>query len=81
KSNPKKAGGKGFNKAKPRQLSQLAGDLESFDEFVAKKGKLKAPKVKNQEFTKPVENTVRTVEIHEGITVIELSQKMAVNGA
>ncbi|ADA77728.1 translation initiation factor IF-2 [Francisella tularensis] len=81
KSKAKKAGGKGFKKANPRQLSQLAGDLESFDEFGAKKGKLKAPKVKKQEFTKPVENTVRTVEIHEGITVSELAQKMAVKGA
>ncbi|AVC43578.1 translation initiation factor IF-2 [Francisella tularensis subsp. novicida] len=81
KSKVKKAGGKGFKKANPRQLSQLAGDLESFDEFGAKKGKLKAPKVKKQEFTKPVENTVRTVEIHEGITVSELAQKMAVKGA
>lgn len=81
KSKAKKAGGKGFKKANPRQLSQLAGDLESFDEFGAKKGKLKAPKVKKQEFTKPVENTVRTVEIYEGITVSELAQKMAVKGA
>ncbi|APC92347.1 MULTISPECIES: translation initiation factor IF-2 [Francisella] len=81
KSKVKKAGGKGFKKANPRQLSQLAGDMESFDEFGAKKGKLKAPKVKKQEFTKPVENTVRTVEIHEGITVSELAQKMAVKGA
>ncbi|MDE4982604.1 translation initiation factor IF-2 N-terminal domain-containing protein, partial [Francisella tularensis subsp. holarctica] len=47
----------------------------------AKKGKLQAPKVKKQEFTKPVENTVRSVEIHEGITVSELAQKMAVKGA
>lgn len=81
KSKAKKAGGKGFKKANPRQLSQLAGDMESFDEFGAKKGKLKAPKVKKQEFTKPVENTIRTVEIHEGITVSELAQKMAVKGA
>ncbi|MBN3680797.1 translation initiation factor IF-2 [Francisella tularensis subsp. holarctica] len=81
KSKAKKAGGKGFKKANPRQLSQLAGDLDSFDEFGAKKGKLKAPKVKKQEFTKPVENTVRTVEIYEGITVSELAQKMAVKGA
>ena len=81
KSKAKKVGGKGFKKANPRQLSQLAGDLESFDEFGAKKGKLKAPKVKKQEFTKPVENTVRTVEIHEGITVSELAQKIAVKGA
>lgn len=51
KSKAKKAGGKGFKKANPRQLSQLAGDMESFDEFGAKKGKLKAPKVKKQEFT------------------------------
>ncbi|MDE4938504.1 translation initiation factor IF-2 N-terminal domain-containing protein, partial [Francisella tularensis] len=34
-----------------------------------------------QEFTNPVENTVRTVDIHEGITVSELAQKMAVIGA
>ncbi|MFV9924370.1 MAG: translation initiation factor IF-2 [Francisella endosymbiont of Hyalomma scupense] len=81
KSKARKAGGKGFKKANPRQLSQLAGDMESFDEFGAKKGKLKAPKVKKQEFTKPVENTIRTVEIHEGITVSELAQKMAVKGA
>ena len=81
KSKAKKAGDKGFKKANPRQLSQLAGDMESFDEFGAKKGKLKAPKVKKQEFTKPVENTIRTVEIHEGITVSELAQKMAVKGA
>ncbi|MFV9973167.1 MAG: translation initiation factor IF-2 [Francisella endosymbiont of Hyalomma asiaticum] len=81
KSKSRKAGGKGFKKANPRQLSQLAGDMESFDEFGAKKGKLKAPKVKKQEFTKPVENTIRTVEIHEGITVSELAQKMAVKGA
>ena len=81
KSKAKKAGNKGFKKANPRQLSQLAGDMESFDEFGAKKGKLKAPKVKKQEFTKPVENTIRTVEIHEGITVSELAQKMAVKGA
>ncbi|MDE5031885.1 translation initiation factor IF-2 N-terminal domain-containing protein, partial [Francisella tularensis] len=47
----------------------------------AKKGNLKAPKVKKQEFPKPVENTVRTVEIHEGLTVSELAQKMAVKGA
>ncbi|KEI34933.1 translation initiation factor 2 [Francisella sp. W12-1067] len=77
----KKAAGKGFKKANPRQLSQLAGDLESFDEFGAKKGKLKAPKVKKQEFTKPVENTVKTVEIYEGITVSDLAQKMSVKGA
>lgn len=81
KSKARKAGGKGFKKANPRQLSQLAGDMESFDEFSAKKGKLKTPKVKKQEFTKPVENTIRTVEIHEGITVSELAQKMAVKGA
>ena len=81
KSKARKAGGKGFKKANPRQLSQLAGDMESFDEFGAKKGKSKAPKVKKQEFTKPVENTIRTVEIHEGITVSELAQKMAVKGA
>ncbi|ORM38369.1 translation initiation factor IF-2 [Francisella endosymbiont of Ornithodoros moubata] len=80
KSKARKAGGKGFKKANPRQLSQLAGDIESFDEFGAKKGKLKALKVKKQEFTKPVENTIRTVEIHEGITVSELAQKMAVKG-
>ncbi|QIV93969.1 translation initiation factor IF-2 [Allofrancisella frigidaquae] len=77
----KKAAGKGFKKANPRQLSQLAGDLESFDEFGAKKGKLKAPKVKKQEFTKPVENTVKIVEIYEGITVSDLAQKMSVKGA
>ncbi|MDE4961591.1 hypothetical protein, partial [Francisella tularensis] len=58
KSKAKKAGGIGFKKANPRQLSQLAGDMESFDEFGAKKGKLNAPKVKKQEFSKPVENTV-----------------------
>ena len=81
KSKARKAGDKGFKKANPRQLSQLAGDMESFDEFGVKKGKLKAPKVKKQEFTKPVENTIRTVEIHEGITVSELAQKMAVKGA
>ncbi|AJC48296.1 translation initiation factor IF-2 [Allofrancisella guangzhouensis] len=77
----KKAAGKGFKKANPRQLSQLAGDLESFDEFGAKKGKLKASKVKKQEFTKPVESTVKTVEIYEGITVSDLAQKMSVKGA
>lgn len=77
----KKAAGKGFKKANPRQLSQLAGDLDSFDEFGSKKGKLKAPKVKKQEFTKPVESAVKTVEIHEGITVSDLAQKMAVKGA
>ncbi|QWU99168.1 translation initiation factor IF-2 [Francisella salimarina] len=81
KSKAKKAGGKGFKKANPRQLSQLAGDMDSFDEFGSKKGKLKAPKVKKQEFTKPVENTVKTVEIHEGITVSDLANKMAVKGA
>lgn len=81
KSKAKKAGGKGFKKASPRQLSQLAGDMDSFDEFGSKKGKLKAPKVKKQEFTKPVESAVKTVEIHEGITVSELAQKMAVKGA
>ncbi|OEZ32960.1 translation initiation factor IF-2 [Francisella endosymbiont of Amblyomma maculatum] len=81
KSKAKKAGDKGFKKANPRQLSQLAGDMESFDEFGAKKVKLKAPKVKKQEFTKPVENKIRTVEIHEGITVSGLAQKMAVKSA
>lgn len=81
KSKARKAGCKSFKKANPRQLSQLAGDMESFDEFGAKKGKLKATKVKKQEFTKPVENTIRTVKINEGITVSELAQKMAVKGA
>ncbi|ALB02224.1 translation initiation factor IF-2 [Francisella persica ATCC VR-331] len=81
KSKAKKTGDKGFKKATPRQLSQLAGDMESFDEFGAKKGKLKVPKVKKQEFTKPVENTIRTVEIREGVTVSELAQKMAIKGA
>jgi translation initiation factor IF-2 len=81
KSKAKKAGGKGFKKANPRQLSQLTGDLESFDEFGSRKGKVKHSKVKRQEFTKPVENTVKTVEIYEGITVSDLAQKMAVKGA
>ena len=76
----KKAAGKGFKKANPRQLSQLAGG-GSFDEFGSKKGRLKAPKVKRQEFTKPVEDTIRTVEIYEGITVSDLAQRMAVKGA
>ncbi len=76
----KKAVGKGFKKANPRQLSQFAGG-ECFDEFGSNKGKLKAPKVKRQEFTKPVEDTVRTVEIYEGITVSDLAQRMAVKGA
>lgn len=81
KSKAKKASGKGFKKANPRQLSQLAGDLESFDEFGSKKGKLKAPKVKKQEFTMPVESAVKTVEIREGITVSDLANRMAVKGA
>ncbi|AIT09490.1 translation initiation factor IF-2 [Candidatus Francisella endociliophora] len=81
KSKAKKTGGKGFKKANPRQLSQLAGDMDSFDEFGSKKGKLKAPRVKRQEFTKPVESAVKTVEIHEGITVSDLAQRMAVKGA
>ena len=81
RSKAKKAGGKGFKKANPRQLSQLTGDLDSFDEFGSRKGKLKSSKVKRQEFTKPVENTVKTVEIYEGITVSDLAQKMAVKGA
>lgn len=76
----KKATGKGFKKANPRQLSQLAGG-DSFDEFGSKKGKLRTPKVKRQEFTKPVEDTVRTVEIYEGITVSDLASRMAVKGA
>jgi len=76
----KKAAGKGFKKANPRQLSQLAGG-GSFDEFGSKKGKLRAPKVKRQEFTKPVEDTIRTVEIYEGVTVSDLAQRMAVKGA
>ncbi len=81
KSKAKKASGKGFKKANPRQLSQLAGDLESFDEFGSKKGKLKAPKVKKQEFTMPVESAVKTIEIREGITVSDLANRMAVKGA
>lgn len=81
RSKAKKAGGKGFKKANPRQLSQLTGDLDSFDEFGSRKGKAKPSKVKRQEFTKPVETTVKTVEIYEGITVSDLAQKMAVKGA
>lgn len=81
KSKAKKASGKGFKKANPRQLSQLAGDLESFDEFGSKKGKLKAPKVKKQEFTMPVESAIKTIEIREGITVSDLANRMAVKGA
>lgn len=76
----KKTAGKGFKKANPRQLSQLAGG-ESFDEFGSKKGKLKTSKIKRQEFTKPVEDAVRTIEIYEGITVSDLAQRMAVKGA
>lgn len=81
KSKAKKVSGKGFKKANPRQLSQLTGDLESFDDFGSRKGKVKHSKVKRQEFTMPVENTVKTVEIYEGITVSDLAQKMAVKGA
>ena len=76
----KNAAGKGFKKANPRQLSHLAGG-GSFDEFGSKKGRLRAPKVKRQEFTKPVEDTIRTVEIYEGVTVSDLAQRMAVKGA
>ncbi|ASG68823.1 translation initiation factor IF-2 [Francisella halioticida] len=81
KSKAKKTSGKGFKKANPRQLSQLTGDLDSFDGFSSRKGKVKPSKVKRQEFTKPVENTVKTVEIYEGVTVSDLAQKMAVKGA
>ena len=76
----KKAAGKGFKKANPRQLSQLASG-DSFDEFGSKRGRLKASKVKRQEFTKPVEDTIRTVEIYEGVTVSDLAQRMAVKAA
>ena len=74
------ATGKGFKKANPRQLSHLAGG-GSFDEYGSKKGRLRAPKVKRQEFTKPVEDTIRTVEIYEGITVSDLALRMAIKGA
>ncbi|RUS68691.1 hypothetical protein EGW08_023546 [Elysia chlorotica] len=76
----KKQTGKGFKKANPRQLSQLAGG-DSFDEFGSKKGKNRNLKVKKQEFTKPVENSIKTVEIYEGITVSDLANKMSVKGA
>ncbi|MFC4892982.1 translation initiation factor IF-2 [Pseudofrancisella aestuarii] len=74
---------KAFKKASPKQLSQLAGDFDSFDEFGSKRNKhahLKS-KIKKQEFTKPVESEVKNIVIYEGITVSDLAQKMAVKGA
>ena len=72
--------GKSFKKANTRQLSRLGDELDSFGNMVSKRSR-KSPKVKKQEFTRPVENTVKTVEIYEGITVSDLAQKMAVKGA
>lgn len=74
---------KSFKKASPKQLSQLAGDFDSFDEFGSKRNKhahIKS-KIKKQEFTKPVESEVKNIVIYEGITVSDLAQKMAVKGA
>ena len=73
---------KSFRKASPKQLSQLANDVDSFDDFGKRRGKnLRNAKVKKQEFTKPVENETKTVTIYEGITVSDLAQKLAVKAA
>lgn len=73
-----KAPGKGLRGANSRQLSQMSGD-GSYGGFGKKR--FKAPKVDKQEFTKPVEVEIRTVVIHNGVTVSDLAQKMAVKGA
>ena len=46
-----------------------------------KNKKLSLNKVKTQQFTKPVEKSVKQVVIFEGMTVNELAQKMAVKAA
>ena len=77
-----KGANKSFRKASPKQLSQLANDVDSFDDFGKRRGKnLRNTKVKKQEFTKPVENETKTVTIYEGITVSDLAQKLAVKAA
>ena len=80
KSKASKKTTKSFRKASPNQLSQLSGDSEIFDSFGGKKGKVRS-KVKKQEFTKPVENEVKTVTVYDGITVGDLAQKMSTKGA
>ena len=68
-----KAPGKGLRSANSRQLSQMSGDGSPYGGFGKKR--FKAPKVDKQEFTKPVEVEIRTVVIHNGVTVSDLAQK------